>query len=51
MYTIMYTIIYNILYVHIVLPLRDRILTRLGTSDDLEHNLSSFKVSNSVSVV
>ena len=25
-----------------VIPIRDRILTRLGTTDDLEHNLSNF---------
>lgn len=27
---------------HATIPIRDRILTRLGTSDDMEHNLSSF---------
>lgn len=27
---------------HGTIPIRDRILTRLGTSDDMEHNLSSF---------
>ena len=25
-----------------VIPVRDRILTRLGTSDDMEHNMSTF---------
>lgn len=27
---------------HASIPIRDRILTRLGTSDDMEHNLSTF---------
>lgn len=27
---------------HATVPLRDRILSRLGTSDDMEHNMSTF---------
>jgi DNA mismatch repair ATPase MutS len=28
---------------HATIPVRDRILCRLGTSDDLEHNMSTFQ--------
>ncbi len=28
---------------HATIPVRDRILSRIGTSDDMEHNLSSFQ--------
>lgn len=27
---------------HATIPIRDRILSRLGTSDDMEHNMSTF---------
>jgi DNA mismatch repair ATPase MutS len=27
---------------HATVPVRDRILSRLGTSDDMEHNMSTF---------
>ena len=27
---------------HATIPIRDRILSRLGSSDDMEHNLSTF---------
>lgn len=27
---------------HATIPLRDRLLSRIGTSDDMEHNLSTF---------
>lgn len=27
---------------HATIPIKDRILSRLGTSDDMEHNMSTF---------
>jgi DNA mismatch repair ATPase MutS len=27
---------------HATIPIRDRILSRLGTNDDMEHNMSTF---------
>ena len=27
---------------HVTVPVRDRIMSRLGTSDDMEHNMSTF---------
>ncbi len=27
---------------HAIVPLRDRLLSRIGTSDDIEHNMSTF---------
>lgn len=27
---------------HATIPVRDRILSRIGTSDDMEHNMSTF---------
>lgn len=27
---------------HATVPIRDRILSRIGTSDDMEHNMSTF---------
>jgi DNA mismatch repair ATPase MutS len=29
---------------HATIPVRDRILCRLGSSDDLEHNMSTFQI-------